>query len=305
MFGISKEYERTDKRDATIPLTHKLALAALLHYGSMEVAYQKLIKQIGEDEIPHLEFISHLYGIVPEAKGRPSPEFIELDELLDDVRDGNCNRNLLQPRAKSKIYNVERALVNHSGTMLFLRESESSQNLFIGRDRLRGVFSQGSPRPLWTLPMTYSQREEDPQLSLLRLFQQEVFPDLSSSGILGIGSKYSKELIPESISPIFQLYLYDVLINAYEIVLPVQFHEAAKNAYEWSRLEEAGFADVSHLASESPFKPGFRNGFIDALKIKKLCDSGFEIDGRFMSSINQQIRDVMPLPYGYISVPTF
>lgn len=298
LFG-RKEATTEEQICLTSPLQQK-ALELYLYFGSDHMAYSMLRSRfhIPETRMPDIYHLRNAYGVLPEADFRLQPRPQELDYLYSQVLRGKTP----QTRLEEITSDIKNAVVKQYATLLLLRHPRDG-TYYIGRDSLRGTSGTENVPPRWTSPMTYSNQKESAKVSLIRVFQHEVVPFLTSRGLFHYQSPRAQELLSENMQPVFELYQFNTLIKAYEVVAPLSLLDDISRSTESSRLSDAGFVDISLLSKMNPLDERFRFGFLDTVKITRKLQSGEHPDGRFMSSLNQKIRGSQPLPYGYLPIP--
>jgi hypothetical protein len=309
LFG-SKERSPNMEDVSSLPIAYKRALELFLFFGSEKMTYDVLRRQgVSNMDMPNISAIRKLCGIVDSVTTRPEPEIAELDQLFDEYLGGNVKSDQVSHRVAHQVQEIKNGHINNEAALVLLRPSPSSKKRFIGRDTLRGATHDCKISPRWTFPMTYSNRLEPSTVSLMRVVQQEVRPDLAANGLLNVDGSLARQIVPENTMPLFEIYQYDVLVKVYELILPPELVKETEKSYVVSRLEDRGFADVDKLITKPNLDPAFRFCFLDVIKIReKLFSNGLagqieEHYGRFMSTVNQLIRGDQPLPYGYSSVP--
>ena len=111
------------------------------------------------------------------------------------------------------LHHIKEDVVRRVGTALVISGKEDRNQILIGEDVSTPRIDLGKPFGSISLPMTYSKVSEEPQESILRVLQQEVF------SVNAIKRDISSEAVPESPKPFMFLDIADVRVAVYHIPL--------------------------------------------------------------------------------------
>lgn len=145
---------------------------------------------------------------------------------------------------------VKHGLTRRHGTALLVSPEHQPNRVLIGHDHTPADPLLGKAPGAISLPMTYSKANEDPQTSILRVFQQEVSTDLTLRRII------PADLIPKTPEELFSIAIADVSVHVYRLLLPQSLLPHVSSF----KLKEFAFVPLDSIASETKLDSPYRAG---------------------------------------------
>lgn len=112
------------------------------------------------------------------------------------------------------LHNIKEGIIRRVGTALVISPDRDQNLVLVGNDVSTPRLKLGKPFGSTTLPMGYSKEDENPQDSILRVLQGEVFTRMAVKQTL------PSEIISPSSKPFLYIDIADIRISVYHLVLP-------------------------------------------------------------------------------------
>ena len=112
------------------------------------------------------------------------------------------------------MHHIKEGVVRRAGTSLVITSEEDNEKILVAEDVSTPRLDLGKPFGSISLPMGYSKDNEEPQISMLRVMQQEVFTQET------IDRKFPIKVIPQSAKPFMYLDIADVRVSVFHLELP-------------------------------------------------------------------------------------
>lgn len=185
------------------------------------------------------------------------------------------------------LHNIKEGAIRRVGTALVMVSSDSPNMVLIGEDIAPPRLELGKPYGSLSLPMSFSKKDEKPEVSILRVLQHEVF---TKDAI----EKKTPNVIPQNPAPFMYLDIADVRVAVYQIELP---HRLSQNqAFSSFKLINHRYMHLTQLINQSEelnFRAGIREiavGYQSFLEDKSFAPI-FE-----KSRLNLTIRGLATVP---------
>lgn len=206
-------------------LFNKFIVSEYLKYGSVDEVFSKNNYDL-PISYPQVHRILDKWGIIksvgPNSKLSEaicfmvllSDKKIPLEKLYKSIPSSFKSSMSTMHRV---LHNIKEGLIRRYGTALVITSGKDLKKVLVAEDISTPRLELGKTFGSISLPMSYSRNNEDPQKSILRILQQEVFTNNV------IEQTFSKELIPNNIKPFMFLDIVDVRVTVYHLSLDQKY----------------------------------------------------------------------------------
>lgn len=196
---------------------YKNLIRLYLKYGSVDEVFRRTRYSL-PISYPGMHHLIKRWGIVKSAG--PNSKLSEALTVLTLLSDNQIPLEKLYkqlpPSFKTSLstlhrilHNVKEGVVRRYGTALVITSGEG--DVLVGNDADHG-------RNV-TIPMTYSIHNENPEISIKRVMQQEVFSEMA------VEKNFPEYLIPENPKPFMFLDIADIKVAVYSIYIKKELYK--------------------------------------------------------------------------------
>jgi len=168
---------------------------------------------------------------------------------------------------------VKKGVTRRAATALVVSPEVDPQSILIAKDNSSSNLRFGKISGSFTLPMTFSKKNEPPSQSILRVLQQEVF----SQSVLDRCFPY--EIISDNLKPFWRVEILDIKLSVYGL----QVSEQQLKGLSSFRLSDFRFVDKAGLKN---FEGNLRPGILDISEIYEKAVLGEEYEYVSVSDLN-------------------
>lgn len=160
------------------------------------------------------------------------------------------------------LHNIKEGVTRRAGTALVITSENDPSKILLAEDVSTPRLEMGKSFGSITLPMTFSKKDENPEVSILRVIQQEVLTNETLN-------KNVPDIIPNSPEPIMYLDIADVRVSVYNIILPSHFGESSFSSFKLRNFKYVEAEQVAMNGVPGVVRVGVREiakGYLDFLE---------------------------------------
>lgn len=196
------------------------------------------------------------------------------------------------------LHHIKEGMVRRGGTALVVTSEGDKNKILVANDYSTPRVEVGKSLGSVSYPMGYSKQNEDPQTSILRVLQQEVFTREAVEMAM-------PDIIPQDIQPFMFVDIVDVRVAVYHIELPKNYSNL--EAFSSFKLQNFRFVDADEIVYVDPKVSDFRCGIVEIAKGYKSHLENHELRYDYSpllvkSELNSQLVDLAFAldPYGQL-----
>lgn len=175
---------------------------------------------------------------------------------------------------------IRKKTIRRVGTALVLTPKESPNLILVGNDVSIPRLEVGKPFGSLSLPMGYSKRTENAEISILRVMQQEVFTREAVERSLDF------EGLIKNPKPFMYLDIADVRVGVYHFALPENLAEGRFSSFKLSNHRYLHLSEIVSATQKMNFRAGIKEiglGYQDhllkrhsgVLSVKPILETAF------------------------------
>lgn len=150
---------------------------------------------------------------------------------------------------------IKKGVIRRAATALVISSERDPNRILVGRDVTAPRLEYGKYYGAFSVPMTFSKRNESKERSILRVLQQEVFSKQT------VERNFPYEVIPDEPEPFVLLDVADVRLAVYHLAL--QGRQAEKEQFHSFKLVEYDYLDRAEIEERAG---EFRVGVAELVK---------------------------------------
>ncbi len=160
---------------------------------------------------------------------------------------------LSTPSLHRVVDHIRRLTTRLSATALIITPQDAPEHILVGHDITTPNPQVGKTFGSLSLPMTYSNTGEPPQLSIKRVLQQEVFSNLVLS------KDFPDWLVPDELQPFMHVAVADVDVAAYHLQIPWELTDS----FSSPKLDGLKLTPLDQLLKHHPLDTSIRSGVVE------------------------------------------
>lgn len=233
----------------------QLLLSLYLKHGSVDAVLQKTYYGLPFSE-SSIHRVLDRYGVVksPSKNSRLDEVLAFMSYLAETKLPLEALYQKMPPNFQTSAQTlhrilslVKKGLTRRVATAIIIYPEGNPEQFLIAKENSESNFSLGKLKGSYSIPMTFSKKNESYQQSVLRVLQQEVFAQAL------VEQKFPYEIIPERPDPFWEVNILDIKLAVFS--LPVTLDHSQK--FSSFRLADHRFVSREGLEeSDIQLRPG-------------------------------------------------